>query len=147
MANVGGLKGLRIPTRTVSVADGVAITVRGLSFTDISHLVAEYAPAMKGLFAELVSGGLEDVSSSDAMKFASVLLKQAPDLAAAIIAHASGEPDSMEEANTLPFPAQLELLEAVALLTFATEGGAKKVLETVIRLAQGVNGLIADLRT
>lgn len=146
MAQVGGLKGLRIPTRAVTVADGVVITVRGLSFTDISTLVNDYAPAMKGLFEELVGGGLDEVSTSDAVKFASVLLKQAPDLAAAVIAHSSGEPESLKEAKTLPFPAQLELLEAVAQLTFATEGGAKKVLEIVIRLSQGVNGLITDLK-
>lgn len=146
MAKVGGLKGLRLPTRTVTVADGVSITVRGLAFTDISALVNDYAPAMKGLFDELVGGGIDDVSMDDAMKFGSVLVKQAPDLAAAIIAHGSGEPESLGEAKSLPFPAQLELLEAVALLTFATEGGAKKVVETVIRLAQGMNGLIADLK-
>lgn len=145
MGNVGGLKGLRIPTRPVTVADGVIVTVRGLSFTDISALVKDYAPALKGVFEEL-TGGKADFSMDDAVQFAGVLLKTAPELSAAVIAHASGEPASIAEAMTLPFPAQLELLEAVAQLTFATEGGAKKVIETVIRLASGVNGLVADLR-
>lgn len=139
-----GLKGLVIPTKTVEIPGG-SLAVRGLSFNDLSSLVRNYAPAMKGLFDRLTGAG-EDVSMEDAGKFALALLETAPELAAAIIAHASGEPESVDAASLLPFPMQLELLEAIAVLTFSTEGGAKKVVETIIRLAQGVNGLITDLK-
>jgi hypothetical protein len=140
-----GLKGLVIPTTTIKVPGG-EIAVRGLSFNDLSVLVQGYGPALKGLFEKLTGSGLEDVSLDDAGKFAMALLETVPEAAACIIALGAGEPDDVAVAATLPFPVQLEALEAVAVLTFNTEGGAKKVVETVIRLAQGIGGLMADLK-
>jgi len=146
MAKVGRLRGLRIPTQAFSVpGNDDPVVVRGLSFSDISVLVEGYAPELKRLFDE-ISGDVENLDNADVLKFAKVLFAQVPDMAAVIIALAADEPDAAEQVKSLPFPLQVEMVEAIALLTFSTQGGPKKVVETVLRLVAGVNGLIADLK-
>ena len=44
----------------------------------------------------------------------------------------------------MPFPAQLEALEAIAELTFNGEEGIKKAGEAIIRMLRGATSLLAD---
>jgi len=75
------------------------------------------------------------------------MMDAAPELVAHIIACAVGEADQWEKVHALPAPVQLELLEAAGTLTFAVEGGPKKVMETVIRLMQGVTQSLGSPNT
>jgi len=59
---------------------------------------------------------------------ASVLAQTVPDLAAAVIALASDEPDAVDVVRSLPLPVQLDALIAVGKLTFTDEGAVPKFL-------------------
>jgi hypothetical protein len=137
------LKHLKLPTAEVENPGG-NFTVRGLSFVDITALVGLHQAELSALFDQIKVGeGKLDIEDPSAML--SGLMAQAPEAAAQIIALAADEPD-VAIAVTLPFPVQLDALEKIVGMTFAAEGGAKKVLETIIRVATGAAAAIKGLR-
>ena len=75
-------------------------------------------------------------------------LAAAPEIVAELIALASGDGDeeSVAIAARLPVPTQLDAIEKIAKLTFITEGGLPKLLETIVRLAQGTTGAMTELQ-
>lgn len=141
------LKALRLPTRSVTTPGG-DLVVRGLSLADVAFLVREHGPALRALFANAEAGGLDlsrlaDVSAD--------LLLTAPTAAVDAIVLGCGE-DPADVAATavagaLPFPNQLELVEAIAQQTFVSEDATKKVLETAIRVFRGLTSRLATLAT
>jgi len=131
------LKSLKIANATVATPYG-DFTVRGLSLNDITGLVIKHESAIDALFSR-AAGGAESLTPEDGIK----LLQSAPELAACVIATAAGSDDqeSIEIAKMLPVSAQFDALEQILKLTFAGEGGAKKVMETVKRAIQGMKAL------
>jgi hypothetical protein len=135
-----GLKHLRIQTETVETAGG-EFAVRGLSLPDIAEIFeAERAPLSK-LFGEIAVDGAGGVLLDDMAGLAVKLASVAPSVVARIIASAADEEDETI-ALELPFPVQIDALEKIGRLTFATEGAAKKVMETIIRMVKGANAAI-----
>ncbi len=139
-----GLKHLKLASALVEVSDGEQFTVRGLSLDDISFLVTRHSAKLAALYAQFKLR--DDIGEDNMMGLALDLLKQAPELAADMIACASGDHEDSELAAQLPFPVQLDALEKLVTLTFTVAGGPKKVLEIVIRLAQGTTGLLESLK-
>jgi hypothetical protein len=137
------LKDLKLPHEEVKVPGGDKFAVRGLSLADIMSIVRKHRATVSALFdryASVIEGqGVSEVGRE--------LLEAAPDVAADVIAHASGDPDAADVAARLPFPVQLDAIEKIGRLTFEAEGGPKKVLETVIRVLQGTTNFMADLRS
>jgi hypothetical protein len=134
---MAGLKGIVLARETVPVPGGGSVDVRGLSYSDIRS-VFELFPQAASKFFDIVS----DQGAGTAVNNAGIavaLMKELPEVAAALIAHASDEPESLAVALTLPIPVQTDLLVAIGKLTFATEGGAKKFLQTVTSLFNSVN--------
>lgn len=137
-----GLSHLKLASETVVTPGGESFSVRGLSFVDISAVVRPYGPQLGSLFDGFKDGTF---SLDDPTALLSNLINRAPEAAALVIAVAADEED-VALAARLPFPVQLEALEKIAGLTFASEGGAKKVLETIIRVATGTTSALASLK-
>jgi hypothetical protein len=102
---------------------------------DIVAVFESDRAALSALFAE-VAIDKGDIILGDMGAFASKLTTVAPGVVASLIAAGADEPD-VSIAASLPFPVQVEALEQIGKLTFATEGAAKKVMETVIRMVKG----------
>lgn len=133
--------------KVVQIPNGegiVSLPVRGLSTADITWLVQRFGPAMSAAFTRLRETGLA-LSADDLTAMVSgEMFTEGPLLAAGIIAAGADMRDDLEGAYRLPFSVQLEILTAIGELTFVQEGGAKKVLETVIRMASAVQSVTED---
>ena len=135
------LKDLVIRTVDVEVptANGpLPLTVRGLGIGAILALLRAHSAALEAFYAKAVAGEINADSVGDVIMEA---MEHSSALVAEIIAMGCGEPDEAGKVAMLPVSAQVELLESIALLTFAAEGGAKKLMETVIRAMAGFNTL------
>jgi hypothetical protein len=145
-----GLKALKIPEAVIEFPGG-NFTVRGLNLDDVAFLVNRHGEQLQQLFASMSSemagsdGGLD---GEMVQSMALPLLRRAPRIMAEAIACAAGDVDeeTIGLAQTLPFPVQLEAIQAIARLTFDTAGGPKKLVETVIQMAQGTTGLLQSLQ-
>lgn len=125
------LKGYVVPTEQVPTksADGVVIhTVRGLGSEAISALVRSQGPVMREMYVRALKG---EFTAMDIEALLGTLLDEAPIVVALVIAFGLDEPDEWPTAAQLPFDDQVALVDAIVRLTFAREGGAKKVVEIV----------------
>jgi hypothetical protein len=143
-----GLKHLTLNVETIVTPAG-DFTVRGLNFDDISTLVRLNFEALSAVFANAkmdAKGEIKDLKLNNTAALAGSLATSAPQVVAQIIALGADE-DDLSEVAKIPFPNQLEALEAIGKLTFATEGSPKKVLETVIRIVNGATSTLGSLKT
>lgn len=100
------------------------VTVRGLNLEDLGVLARNHIPELREMYRRFdpASTGSNFLSSDiDAMIFS--LIAEAPGTAAKMIAIASDEPGSVEQAKRLPAPLQLKILIEVARLTVEDVGG------------------------
>ena len=135
------LKTLSIRRETIKTPGG-EFTVRGLNSVDITNLVRSHGADMSKAFSAFDLNSFGDAAGiATAAKLAKDILTSTPILLGSIIAHAADEPDEIANAMALPLAFQVEALEKIVTLTFETEGGPKKVLETVMRMIQGAAAL------
>lgn len=136
-----GLRDFKI-ARTDIPAGGTTLSVRGVSFDDVMHLADTYGPTMAVMFGRIQSGS--SLANADVRTIIGNLAKEAPDMVAAAIALATDEYDdeTVAIAKQLPFPVQLEALEAIFQRTFASEAEVKKLIESVTRMIAGVSGAL-----
>lgn len=137
------LKDLQIPSETVRLPHGtshVDMPVRGLDPTDLAYLLREQRASLEQFYAQAARG---ELATDDYGALASQILAAAPVLLGSILACGFGQPDPAvaEKMAKLPFTVQLDAIEKIGRLTFAAEGGVKKVLETVITMMSGMNAL------
>lgn len=130
-----------VPSKTVTVEDGEGgtetLTVRGLSLVDIRGLMQdEGGAALAQLYRRLVGEGGAAITPEAVGEAIGEVLELLPELAAHAIARAVGEPDNWEAAMALPVGVQMDLLEAIAELTFKSDRASKKVWEVVSRYAK-----------
>lgn len=137
-----GLKHIKLPSAEVEFSGG-KFAVRGLSLDDIAYLVSRNKASLTALYDEFQDAG--GSSTGDLSAVIVPAIQTAPRLVAEIVACAAGDADDWEVARQFPFPVQVEALEHILNLTFSSEGGPKKVLEAVVRLAQGTTGLLNTL--
>ena len=138
-----GLSAIQIARETVKTPGG-EFAVRGLSTSDIIVLVREHKDFLTEVFAKVSPGAKDQIVEFS--EIAAYAIANGPMTVARVIALAADSPDEVEVAAALPFPVQLEALETIGKLTFEVSGGVKNVLETVIRLSQGMTGLANTLR-
>lgn len=138
-----GLKHIKLPEAQVKFSGG-DFAVRGLSLDDLSFIVQRHGAKLNVLFQNFTEAG--ELTVEGVADFALPLLNAAPEIAAELIACASGDSEDAGVAATLPFPVQLEALEKLAELTFNVSGGPKKLVETVLRMAKGTTGLLDSLK-
>jgi hypothetical protein len=136
------LRDITINKTEIEVPGG-DFAVRGLALIDVNTLFSRYADTASDLFKSLMQG---EVQQADSAQIANMLVKDAPALAAALIATAADEPEMEAVVSRLPFPIQIEALEAIGKLTFTTEGSLKKVFETLIQLLSKGTDAVASLR-
>lgn len=137
-----GLTSLQFQQTTVPTPYG-DLAVGGLSLEDITALVSRHRDEMEALYDSVM--GAETPSMKDGVYG---LLERFPVVAAEIIAAGTGDsanPNAIAIARRLPFPVQLELLEATAKQTFQTEEGLGKAIEAAIRVFQGTSRAISPL--
>lgn len=142
------LKNLTVAKATIKTPGG-DFTVRGLSLDQVTILFSRRRPVMEDLFQRMKDGNVQGISMDDARDMGTSLLAYAPDLAAEIIMLASGDDDaeSFDVAKSLPMPVQVEALEQIGRLTFATEGGVKKFLAQMIELMRSATDTLSSLQT
>lgn len=140
---MGSLADIAIPTEEVEVAKGVTLTVRGLSFLDVSTIFKDHAAVLDKLYREHV---IERREMPPADQLAKALMTEAPDVVAHIIARANDEPDEYAKVSKLPGITQVNALLAIAALTFHSEEEVKKLLETVIEGAGVLSNLLGIVR-
>lgn len=126
-----------LPKRAVPLPGGNSFAVRGFSLEDITLLIDEQGEAVQKFFDEYSKDGQ---FRSDASPIAAIMdvLKQAPDLAASIIARAADEPGTEPKIKKLPIGVQLDAIQKVADLTFEASGGPGNFVETVVSLMRGL---------
>lgn len=123
------LKDFVIPSQSFG-PDG-EIVVRGLGLDSVMFLLRTHGGPLQDLYAQAVAGKL-DLNNAEAI--VAEMLDESATLVGCIIACAAGEPEEFEKATALPCPLQIEIVEAVARMTFEMAGGLGKFMETVNRL-------------
>ena len=119
------------------------VDVRGLNLMDIIGLVDRHRAPLSEAFGNLSGENDEAVKSFGAMSKG--FLAALPDVAADVIAVAMDEPDKVDQARKVNASVQLAILEKVAELTFAAEGGAGKVIEIVVSAVGGATSVVKSL--
>jgi len=138
------LKDIKLPEAVIEFPGG-DFAVRGLGFDDVSFLVQKHGQKLEPIFKDFTQTS-GDLTVESIAAFALPLLKAVPEIVAEMIACASGDKDDVGIARSLPFPTQLEALQRIVELTFSVSGGPKKLVETVISMAQGTTGLLESLK-
>ena len=132
------ISNLKFPTSEVKTPAG-NIPVRGLSVSNLVDLIRQFDSAIMGI------ANTSGITKMTAAEVGREILMKTPDLAAALVAAAAGEPDNIEGAKALPLGVQVAILEKSAELTFATEGGVANFILTGQKLLGSMKllGLIA----
>ncbi len=133
-----GLKNLVIPEVTVEVPGNEPLVVRGLGIDSVMFLVRHHRDNLELLFQQAQAG---KISAESAEAVALEVIAVSGILAGMIIACGAGEPDEWQKAMQLPMDVQAELLLQIGLLTFASEGGVEKFMQTVLKVMSGVAAL------
>lgn len=107
--------------------------VRGLTLVDVAFLMREHLDDLEALIPVLTNASIShDMGVSLLIKNGAALIREAPGLVATAIAIACDEPDSVDQARRLSMPMQLNILKAMAKLTFDEAGGPKNFLESLL---------------
>lgn len=117
------------------------LTVRGLSYVDITKLANEHFVMLSKIF-EGIEVGKEE--SFDVRKIVGKFGPATAPLVASIIAFGCGEPDNTAIASKLPFGVQVEAVTKIGEHTFAIEGGAKRVFQLVMMAMQHAGAVMTD---
>lgn len=115
-----------------------SFSVRGLSVEDVSALLRAHMPHVDQMF-QLYAAQTKDIFATGAAeKLVLTVVKDFPQISAALISLASDEPDTEAQARKLPFPTQIEAISAIGRLTFEEVGGPKKFFASLSALMGGL---------
>jgi hypothetical protein len=103
-----------------------SLTVRGLSIQDVSSLMSAHLVDLESIIDMYEQSNGEGISTIGLGKFVLNIVKDAPGLAAHIIALASDEPDQVEMAAKIKFFDQIKLIREIGRLSFDDVTGLKK---------------------
>jgi hypothetical protein len=150
-----GLLDFTVPSTEVTLAapkggkPAVTMTVRGLSFADLSALLVKHGTPMIGLYgkvmAEAEAGKLD---GSRVGQMIQMTLEECPELMAEVIVRASDTPvtpQSLELARKIPMTAQIEALLATVEHTFVSEAEVKKLVEIVTKAMEQATDLVGKI--
>lgn len=139
-------------TSIVTTSKG-PLTLRGISFNDVTFLVSRHLEVVKTIFEGLPKPkegqsveeflAESEITSPGGEVFAATLAQTAPALIADLIACVCGDPNSEDDrrfAGNLPIGLQVEIVTEAIHLTFSETGGAKKFMETVAKVIPNVKG-------
>lgn len=134
--------------RKIEFDDGEnSIEVRGLSVSDVSILIETHRDTAERLFDKFTGRHPDSISMDEAADVALGMVTSFPTVMAHVIALAADANDRIGDVVQLPVDVQVAALEAVAALTISMTGGLKNFVEMVLRMAQGANHLVTELKT
>ena len=141
-----GLRDYELPTEIIRIDDSMSFVVRGISFEDITRLVAKHGPVLTLVYSRFVELKGDHGLTPEALGgIVTSLVDQFPDVVADVIGIAAEERDQIEKVKRLPIGIQLDAIDKIVRLTFSGDAELKKVVETVTRMAQGVQGAMTRL--
>ena len=140
---MGQLTDLGFATETVKTPKG-ELTLRGLSLDDVLRIARTHGQSFKAIF-EMIVGENAEISLENTGVLAGQLVEFAPDIVADVIAAANDQPDKGHIAKKLSFPIQIEALEKVGKLTFASEADVKKLVSVVTEMAMATTKTVQAL--
>lgn len=126
-----------IPTETISFGKA-KITVRGLSYADITKLLTVFNIASLDQFLDSTLGEFEKLD------FGKIVISF-PNQAAHIIALAADMSDRVSEIARMPAPAQTQALYQIYKLTVEETGGIEGFFGLVLAILKGMNQTLPDL--
>lgn len=122
----------------VKLSKGGSFSVRGLSAEDFSSLLREHMPHIDQMF-DLYSKQTQDVFATGAAeKLVMTVVKDFPQITAAVIALAADEPGTEDKARKLPLPVQIQAIHNIGRLTFEEVGGPKAFFASLKALMGGL---------
>lgn len=124
------------------------ITVRGIALDDIMKLFRVHGPDLIKLYDNLTKDKAK-IENGDSAQIVLQAAEQFPDMVADLIVLATDSPSTKAAhavAKRLPITVQLKAMEAITRLTLEDHGGVGELVETLLRMFGGVNGLVANLR-
>lgn len=140
------LKDIQIPKADVQVSANSSFAVRGLSTSDIEHLVRTHGQSLRELFNEFINGDAKAAKLSDFGPILKQLVTRVPTLVADLInLAADADEEDAKITPKLPVAVQAAALAAIAGMTLNTEGDMGKALETAIKLLGGMNGGLGEM--
>ncbi|ALA45446.1 tail protein [Achromobacter phage phiAxp-2] len=149
MSNVIDFRSFSLPEETIGIpGTGVVFRVRALSFEDIVAIFVRHKVIMADLYLRFLG---DEADKKKAVKAAlGTFIKEAPEVAAAIISVASGcgmDEQAIQNIQRLAFPTQSEALEKIAMLTFGRQedGAVKKFLGTVTSALAVFNETLSEV--
>lgn len=135
------LKDIQIPKVDVVVAPGSSFAVRGLSTSDIEHLVRTHGESMRELFNQYIHGDIKALKMADLTPILKSIAGKVPGLVIDTVALAADADDEdLKQLKKLPVGVQINALMSIFGLTLQTEGDLGNVLEAAIKLLGGLNG-------
>lgn len=139
------LKDITIPTSEVSVGTGGSFAVRGLSTSDIQHLVRNHGTILKKLFSEYMSGELNSLEQLELGPVLREILTRAPEMVCDVInVAADGDKEDAKIISRLPSAVQVQALGAIFSLTLTTEGDLGNALDSAVGLIGALNEALGD---
>lgn len=123
--------------RDIALPGGSSFAVRGFSLEDITLLIDKHGEDIQRFFDRYAQ---ETTRPDDVSPVAAIMdvLRQAPELAASIIARAADEPGTESKIRKLPIGVQVDAMQKVADLSFEVSGGPGNFVEAVISLMRGL---------
>jgi len=131
------LSDIVIPTKTLAYG-GASFTVHGVSANDVLRMFFDADKDIARIIDRFEQAGGDNL---DADQMIPLVLNEAPELAARLIACAADEPTAWPTVARLPVSTQLEALIAVWDLTFEEPDALKKFVASLATLAASMKTL------
>lgn len=149
MSNVIDFRSFALPEETIGIpGTGFVFRVRALSFEDIVALFVRHKVIAADLYLRFLG---EEADKKKVVTAAlGTFIKEAPELAAAIISISSGsglDDEAISNIQRLAFPTQTEALEKIGMLTFGRleDDAVKKFLGTVTSALAVFNETLSEV--
>lgn len=134
---------LNIPTAVVPMPGGVgSLTVRGISVEDIESIMTTHGAQIKEAFLKYVAEKGQVLPTPSEMVR---ILREVPQISAAIIALANDRPDQIAKAAKLSIGTQTMALMEIVKMTFESVEQVKKIVENAILGMEGMSELMDGL--
>jgi len=159
------LRDFHLPTKTIELPGGAKVTVRGLTFHDLTKALARYRDDLKEIYdtvsdvlsMSVAAGAAGDPSlvemaePGDRVSSAALAaLEKAPEAVSYLVALAANEEGNLEEAmgafRSMPLVPQLEIMLAVVELTFVSEAAVGNLLTALANAMDGFAETIQQAR-
>lgn len=128
----------------VAIPGNSGFEVRGISLPDVSllidlheHLISNIAEKVRNR-KDLIGNDNEALANEAVIDLMSELIRESPLLVGHIISICSDEPDTYDQAMSLPITVQIDAMTKIAGLTFTDMASVKKLAADVMNMIRGI---------